>query len=73
MWAAIAAIFGRIVTAVLGRWIVRADAKADQRRETQVIAIDAALKRERKRDEVDRAAGQPSARDRLRSDWSRRD
>ena len=29
MWAAIAAIFGRIVTAVLGRWIVRADAKAE--------------------------------------------
>lgn len=73
MWTAISAFFGRVFAALIGRWLVRQDAKKDQQAETQVITLDEALQRERKRDEVDRNASGSAARKRLRDKWSRPD
>lgn len=53
--------------------LARADAKQDARREGELEATVEALKQERKRDEIDRDAAGGSARDRLRSKWTRPD
>lgn len=54
MWALIASFFGRIFAALIGRWLVRQDAKQDAQVEMSAEIADADRKRANEiRDRVD--------------------
>ncbi len=54
MWALIASFFGRIFAALIGRWLVRQDAKQDAQVEMAAEIADADRKRANEiRDRVD--------------------
>jgi len=56
MWAIVASFFGRIAAALLGRWLVRADAKNDANVEMAAEIAHADRKRANEiRDRVDNA------------------
>lgn len=62
-----AAIAGGVVAAILA---MRGDAKRDARREAKAKSTEDALKRERKRNEIDRNIDPSHALDKLHRDWS---
>jgi hypothetical protein len=56
MWAVVASFFGRIFAALIGRWLVRQDAKQDAQVEMAAEIADADRKRANEiRDRVDAA------------------